>query len=143
MQRLEPLVGEWIVDADFGVPEPGRMSFEWAFDGQFLLQRSSIPVPEAPDGLCLISPDPATGEFTQHYFDSRGVVRVYAMEFTGREWNLRRESADFSPLDFEQRFLGTLSEDGSRIEGAWEARHPGSDWEKDFDLAYARTGASA
>ncbi|MEX2552110.1 MAG: hypothetical protein WD627_03800 [Actinomycetota bacterium] len=60
----------------------------------------------------------ADGEgFTQHYFDSRGVVRPYAMTFVDGVWTLLLESEDFSHLDFRQRYTGTLSSDGGRSSG--------------------------
>jgi hypothetical protein len=37
---------------------------------------------------------------------------------------LLRESADFSPCDFAQRFTATFSGDGDRIDGAWEKALP-------------------
>jgi hypothetical protein len=51
---------------------------------------------------------------------------------------LWRETPDFSPLDFAQRFEGTFSDDGDTINGRWDIRHEGRDWEKDFDLDYRR-----
>ena len=114
------------------------MEFARLLGGPFLTQRWEVDVPEAPDGLAVIGFDPDTGNYTQHYFDSRGVARLYAMEFDGRTWRLRRESADFSPLDFSQRYAGTFTEDGSAIEGAWEICHDGRRWEKDFDMTYRR-----
>lgn len=45
---------------------------------------------------------------------------------------------DFSPLDFAQRFTGTFSKDGGRIDGTWEIAHDKRTWEKDFDLNYHR-----
>jgi len=86
-------------------------------DRQFLLQRTEITVPEAPDSLSIISVDLETGAYTQHYYDSRGVVRVYAMRLADGVWTLTRESPDFTPLDFRQRFIGTFSEDGNTISG--------------------------
>jgi hypothetical protein len=117
-----------------------RSRFEWALDGQFLLQRTEVPVPEAPDSLTIVSADLKTGAYTQHYYDSRGVVRLYAMTFAGGVWTLLRESPDFSPLDFRQRFTGTFSQDGTTISGAWDKRLNGTGWEHDFDLAYHRVG---
>jgi hypothetical protein len=117
-----------------------RSRFEWALDGQFLLQRTEVPVPAAPDSLTIISTDPETGAYTQHYYDSRGVVRLYAMTFADGVWTLTRESPDFSPLDFRQRFTGTFSPDGNTITGAWEKSVPDAGWEHDFDLIYRRAG---
>jgi hypothetical protein len=142
--RLGVFVGEWVLQVRFPGGEPGgpqaRSRFEWALDGHFLLQRTEVPVPEAPDSLAIISADPQTGAYTQHYYDSRGVVRLYVMTFADRVWTLTRESADFSPLDFRQRFTGTFSSDGNTISGAWEKCFDGVGWEHDFVLAYRRVG---
>ncbi len=63
------------------------------------------------------------------------------MTFDDGLWTLRRDSPDFSPLEFWQRFTGTFSEDGNRIDGQWEISHDeGANWEKDFDLNYTRIG---
>ena len=75
----------------------------------------------------------------QHYFDSRGVARVYHMGFGDGVWKLWRDSADFSPLDFSQRFIGTFSNDGTTIKGRREICHDGSTWEHDFDLTYTKS----
>ncbi len=42
------------------------------------------------------------------------------MTFTDGVWTLLRSSPDFSPLDFSQRYTGTLSDNGDTIHGAWE-----------------------
>jgi hypothetical protein len=147
--RLGIFVGEWAVEAQFADGGPGssgaagegpqvRSRFEWTLDRQFLLQRTDVPIPEAPDSLAIISVDQETGAFTQHYFDSRGVMRLYAMTFTEGVWTLTRESADFTPLEFRQRFTGTFSLDGNTISGAWEKDMSGTGWEHDFALTYRR-----
>jgi hypothetical protein len=145
LARLEPLVGQWRMEApafplDPALAGEARTTFEWALGGAFLLERSSIPVPEAPDGLIVIAPDsdPDGDGYTQHYFDSRGVVRIYAMTFDGRAWTLERRSPDFSPLSFHQRWTSTLSDDGREIAGRWETSPDGSAWELDFELTYVR-----
>jgi len=53
-------------------------------------------------------------------------------------WKLWRESEDFSPLDFSQRFTGTFSDDGTTISGRWENSGDGSTWEHDFKLTYTK-----
>ena len=132
IKRLEPFIGEW------GLPGSGRTVFEWMPGGQFLVQRWEVPDPAVPDGIAIIGFDPSRGTYLQHYFDSRGVARVYEMGFGDGVWTLRRESADFSPLDFSQRFTGTFSDDGKTIAGRWESSSDGSSWEHDFDLTYTR-----
>jgi hypothetical protein len=149
LARLDVFVGEWVMEAHFPGDQPapssaageahGRSRFEWALDRQFLLQRTEISIPEAPDSLTIVSADLETGAYTQHYYDSRGVARRYAMSLADGVWTLTRESADFTPLDFQQRFTGTFSADGNTISGAWEKRL-GGDWEHDFALTYRRVG---
>ena len=55
-------------------------------------------------------------------------------------WTLTRESPDFSPLEFRQRFTGTFSQDGNTISGIWEKCFAGADWEHDFALIYRGAG---
>lgn len=151
LDRLTVFVGEWILEARFPGDQPppataadgdpvARSWFEWTLDRQFLLQRTEVPLPEVPDGLAIVSADLETGAYTQHYFDSRGVVRLYTMSLADGVWTLKRESADFTPLEFAQRFTGSFSDDGNTISGAWEKRFHGGDWEHDFFLTYRRAG---
>src|SRR5215208_4908791 len=80
VKRLEPLVGEWSIEVALGPePVPARMRNEWALDGQYVLQRSEVEHPLAPNGLMVIAPHDDGEGYTQHYFDSRGVVRLYEM----------------------------------------------------------------
>jgi hypothetical protein len=136
MEHLVPFVGEWRIEAFGGT---GRSVFEWALDGQFLVQRTEVEHPDAPNSMSIVASDPGRDGYTQHYFDSRGVVRLYSMSFVDGVWMLVRESADFSSLDFGQRYTGIFSSDGRTIRGAWEIAH-GASWEKDFDLTYIRIG---
>jgi hypothetical protein len=61
LARLEPFVGGWRIEAPT-LPFPpeladaARTTFEWALGAAFLLQRSSVPVPQAPDVLTLTAP---------------------------------------------------------------------------------------
>jgi hypothetical protein len=148
LRRLDIFIGEWVMDARFPGDQPApssgagetpraRSRFEWALGRQFLLQHTEISIPEAPDSLAIVSADLETGAYTQHYYDSRGVARLYAMSLADGVWTLTRESADFTPLDFQQRFTGTFSADGNTISGTWEKRL-GGDWEHDFALIYRR-----
>jgi hypothetical protein len=145
IRLLEAFVGAWDLEAVFpgGSPVEGevgaRAEFEWILDGTFLLERSEVDHPDAPNGYSIVAPDADGDGYTQHYFDSRGVARIYKMNFDGRTWTLMRETADFSPLDFKQRYTGTFSDDGKRIQGAWEICHDGATWQKDFDLNYIRS----
>ena len=140
LSALDVLVGEWTVQT--GIPDvpPGRVVFEWALDRTFLVQRSEVPRSPFPSSLAVIARDAAAGGFTQYYFDSRGVVRVYRMTLRGGVWTLLRTEPDFSPLDFAQRFQGTVAADGSAVDGRWETSPDGETWEPDFALSYTKIG---
>ena len=139
MDDLNALVGEWSMgvkfDPDQPVIEGGRVTFEWLSEGSYLVQRWKIEHEHAPDGIAVIGPDESGEKVCQHYFDTRGVARVYEMSLSDGVWKLRRDHPDFS-----QRFTGTIAHDGQTIEGAWEKSTDGSNWEHDFDLVYTRVG---
>jgi hypothetical protein len=127
MEEFDVLVGEWTIEAFGGVG--GRVTFEWLEGRRFLVQRWTVEMPEAPDGIAVI------GDGRQHYFDSRGVARLYETTLEDGVWRLWRDGPDFA-----QRFEGRISADRDTIEGAWEIAQDRSTWEHDFDLAYRRVG---
>jgi hypothetical protein len=134
--RLEPLVGEWEVEgthpAEPSMQIRGRTAFEWLDGGKFLVQRWTVEHPDFPNGIAILGEGEAG--FAQHYFDSRGVARVYAMTIADEAWELAREDPGFS-----QRFVGQFSHDGRTIEGRWEKCMDGATWEHDFDLTYTKS----
>jgi hypothetical protein len=151
LEALDMFVGEWTVAASFPAGAPpalagrfvaGRARFEWTLGGRFLAQRVQIDKPDAPDSSAIIGADPDGGAYTQHYFDSRGVARVYAMTLDAGVWTLLRDKPDFTPLRFSQRFTGTFSDDETTIAGCWE-RTEGSSWQHDFGLTYTRVRSSS
>jgi hypothetical protein len=138
---LEPLIGNWDVEAASPRGDwsgTGRTTFEWLLGRAFVLQRAETDHPAAPSVHAILVPAAGGGGWTQHYFDSRGVVRRYEMTFDPRTWTLVRRTADDSPLDFHQRYTGTFSADGDTIDGQWEMSDDGSDWQTDFRLTYRR-----
>jgi hypothetical protein len=142
MARLDAFIGEWRIEARFPPGGPGdvagRAVFEWALGRQFVVQRSEPEHPDAPDAMSIIAAADDGGSYAQHYFDSRGVVRVYRMTFRDGLWTLARERPDFTRLDFSQRYTGTFSEDGRTITGRWEIAEDGSTWRQDFEVDYMR-----
>jgi hypothetical protein len=147
-ERLEVLIGAWSMAVVMPgekrpdvLPDVGaRVTFEWMGDKAFVVERWTVPIPEAPDGLAVIGWDERRGTFLQHYFDERGVARVYEMSLGGGVWKAERTKPDFSPFDFSQRFSGAFTEDGKRIDGTWEIADDHKTWKKDFDLIYTRIG---
>jgi len=140
LAALDRFVGEWTMGSSLapaGEDAPRAVtSFEWLTGRRFLVQRWEIDVPDAPDGIAVIGFDTEDGPLVQHYFDSRGVARVYTMTFTNGRWTLERIA---TAPDFSQRFTGTFGPDGDTIDGVWELSHDrGATWETDFSLTYTR-----
>jgi hypothetical protein len=144
LSRLEALVGEWEMEASFdagffGPDSPplthrgGHTTFEWLQGNFFMIQRSTPDDPRAPSAIMIIGPSETPDTFEQHYYDSRGVARVYKMTLSDGVWRLWRDAPGFW-----QRYTGRLSEGGKRIDGAWEKSADGSRWEHDFRLNYIK-----
>jgi hypothetical protein len=137
LRELEPLVGEWTLEARWpsgeAWPGDGRATFEWHESRAHLVQRASADLPEFPDSVAIIGCDAANGTYFQLYSDSRGVCRVYEMSIGDGEWRLWRDGEPFA-----QRFTGRFSEDGNTITGRWDIAEGGADFKPDFDLVYRR-----
>ena len=135
MEGLEPLLGEWTAEVrhpDIGVVH-GEMSIEWLDGGGYLVQRSAMEDQRFPRGLILIGPTEDGDRIVQHYFDSRGVARVYEISLENGVWRTWRDDPEFS-----QRSTGTFSDDGSQIEVRLERTEPDGTWVHDFDIVYRR-----
>ncbi|MFI6043946.1 hypothetical protein ACIA8C_20115 [Nocardia sp. NPDC051321] len=143
LDRLEPLVGRWEVEASFEAgffgpdttavtDRSGRTTFEWMKTKRFLIERSTVDNPIAPDTIVIIGVG-SDGEFIRHHYDSRGVNRTYQMSLHQDTLRIWRTEPGFS-----QRFTGTFSADANQIAGAWEKSTDGTTWELDFNLTYFR-----
>src|SRR5688500_9066578 len=141
LSRLSILIGTWRTEitfpSDLSTVIPGQTSIEWLAEGRFLVVRGSVEHHDFPTGFSIIGADDVTGAYPMLYFDSRGVARIYQMSLENQVWKLWREAPEFS-----QRFEGAISSDGNTIEGFWEASTDGSNWQRDFNLAYKKVGQS-
>jgi len=144
LDRLDVLLGTWDLEATFeagyfGPDSPpvtgggGRTTFDWLEGAFFLIQRFTVESPTAPSGIAIIGTGEGPETFEQHYYDSRGVARVYQMSLNEGLWKVWREIPGFW-----QRYTGVFSEDGETIAGAWEGSADGAEWKHDFDLNYIK-----
>lgn len=149
LDRLDVLVGRWQMEASFGpgyagpgtsavTSRAGLTTFEWLPGKFFLTQRFVADDPAAPSGIAIIGAGEKPETWSQHYYDSRGVARVYHMSLGEGIWRIWREEPGFW-----QRYTGVLSADGATIKGAWEMSADGREWRHDFGLTYIRAGAGA
>ena len=137
MTTLTDFVGTWELQVDLPGADDVRGHVVFELLGELLVQRTTIPVPEAPDSVCVVVTGD-DGSFVQHYFDSRGVARLYEMTYDGDKWTLERTKPDFTSLEFCQRFVGRFADDRASIAGEWQSSTDGSEWTKDFGLTYRR-----
>ena len=137
LKALEPLVGEWTLEAiaPTGQPWPGvaRTKIEWHDSRAHLIQRVTTDRRDAPGVIAIIGCDAANGTYFQLYSDDRGVCRVYEMAIVDREWRLWRSGSPFP-----QRFTGRFTDDGDTIVGRWEKADDGIDYVTDFELIYRK-----
>jgi hypothetical protein len=145
MKEFEPLIGEWHGEGEFPDP-PLKLSVEATIErfGEFLVFRSDGKPAEMPDTISIIG-GAAPGEpQPMHYFDSRGVKRLFLTTVEGSTWRIwRAPGEDWNGPDgpgFNQRFIGEISSDGRTIEGRWERGlgDAGDQWEIDFPITYVR-----
>ena len=146
LDHLDALVGEWETEATHPyLPATvirGRATFEWLAGGFFLIWRAGYDHPDIPDSIAILGCDdssssgevgPTGGGCSMHYFDSRGVSRVYGLGADRGVWRFWRDWPGFS-----QRYVATISADGNTITGNGELSRDGSTWEQDLRITYRR-----
>jgi hypothetical protein len=144
------LVGTWSTEATHpampGVVVQGRADFEWLQGERFLILRSRQDHPDFPNSISLIgsmeddrvAPGARTAEhsdapLSMHYFDERGVFRVYEAAMDETTWKLLRQAPGFS-----QRFVGTFADNGHSLSGLWQLSRDDVHWEDDLRITYRR-----
>jgi hypothetical protein len=60
-----------------------------------LIQRFTAYNPTVPSGIAIIGSGETAETFCQHYYDSRGVTRIYQMSLNDGVWKLWREASGF------------------------------------------------
>jgi hypothetical protein len=143
LDHLAVLVGEWEIEATHrlmpGTVIRGRATFEWLEGGVFLIWRAHYDHPDIPDSIAILSCDDAgdlrnpNGGCAVHYFDERGVTRLYTLDAVPGVWRFWRDAPGFS-----QRFTGTFSADGNAIAGVSELCQDGTTWVEDLPIRYQR-----
>jgi len=68
-----------------------------------------------------------------HYFDSRGVFRVYDASIDDESWRFWRAAPGFS-----QRFTGTFADGGDTVVGRSQVCQDDVHWADDLQITYRR-----
>ena len=152
LESLGRLDGTWTTEATHrllpGVVLRGTVSGEWLEGERFLILRTHTDHPDIPDAISLIgftdqdrahkgaaTTPAADGErrLTMHYFDSRGVFRVFDASIDDQAWRIWREAPGFS-----QRFTGSFADGGATIAGVWQLCEDDVNWNDDLRITYRR-----
>jgi hypothetical protein len=152
LAQLNRLVGNWTIDVTHpALPDVvvhGTAVVEWLEGERFLIHRARTDHPDFPDSVSIIGitgrdrvedasnldPTAATeSRLCMHYFDSRGVFRVYEVSIDDKGWRLWRDAPGFS-----QRFTGTFADGGETIDGRWQLCEDNVNWNNDLQITYRR-----
>jgi hypothetical protein len=146
MEQFNPLIGEWRAEGEIPMEPPMRISGEAKIErlGNLIVFRTAGEPAEVPDSVSIIGGAPEGEPQPMHYFDSRGVKRMYLTTLEGSTWTVwRAPGEDWNGPNgpgFDQRFIGEISPDGKSIAGRWErgVGDGGDKWEIDFPINYVR-----
>jgi hypothetical protein len=132
MSTLDRLLGSWeftMQHSAMSEPVTGRQRYERVLDGAFVLQHWTYDHPDFPDAMALLS------EERYHYFDVRGIVRIFDLEVDDSGWSMTRLDEDFSQHS-AARFRGP---DVMEVTGEI-SRDTGTTWQPDFTMICHRIG---
>jgi hypothetical protein len=140
LEVLRALTGTWTSEGSHPLlPDAvirGRSTFEWLDGGRFLIWRSHCDHPEIPDAVSVIGV--TDNRLSMHYFDTRGVFRVYSVDAapgaTPRTWRFWRDDPGFA-----QRVTGTFDAAGDTLTTTGQYSRDGGSWQDDLALTYRRT----
>ncbi len=128
------LVGEWITEATHpatpGTVVHGTASVQWLEGEQFLIFRSRSDHPDFPDSISIIGD---TDGLRMHYFDSRGIHRIYEMTVTNDGWEIARDAPEFS-----QRLRVMFAEENNTMIGKSKLSEDHATWNDDLEINYYR-----
>ena len=130
MSPLDRLLGTWeftMRHSAMSEPVTGRQRYERVLDGAFVLQHWTYDHPDFPHAMALLS------EGRYHYFDVRGVTRVFDLEIDDAGWSMIRLDGDFSQR-FTARFRGADAMDST----GEVSDDSGVTWRPDFTMTYER-----
>jgi len=137
LELLHALTGSWTTEGSHpllpGAEIRGEATFEWLDGEKFLIGRTRYDHPQIPDAVTVTGV--TDDQLSMHYFDSRGVHRIYSVRMTPETWEFWRDDPGF-----RQRFTGTFSADGTTITGRGQLSRDGTSWDEDLALTYRRTG---
>ena len=136
LDGLEPLVGKWETQGSHPfIKEPirGHASFEWLPGRRFLIWRTEQTPTLVPTAIAVIGGGDTPGTWPMHYFDQRGVFRVYQVHVDSGVVKIWRDHPGFA-----QRMTGVFGDGGRRFELRTELNEHEAGFNPDLEMTYRR-----
>jgi hypothetical protein len=139
------LVGDWRTEAthpQIAGTVTGSSTFEWLDGERFVIFRSHHEHPDIPDGLSILGD---TEGFRMHYFDSRGVYRLYELTIVDDGWAIamgrQAPTGSFASghAPFSQRLRFTFEQQDQRMSCKSQLSDDDVNWDDDLEVTYRRT----
>ncbi len=108
-------------------PVTGHQRYERVLNGAYVLLTWTYDHPDFPDALALLSSD------AMHYFDVRGITRVFDVQIDASGWSTIRLDPEFSQRT-TSRFEGSDAMDTT----GEDSRDHGVTWRHDFTMRSTR-----
>jgi hypothetical protein len=92
---FEPLIGEWHGEGEVPMKPPMKISVEAKIErlGKFIVMSAVGEPAEMPASVAIIGGAPDGEPQPMHYFDARGVKRLFMMALEGSTWKIWRPPA--------------------------------------------------
>jgi hypothetical protein len=139
------LVGGWTTEGTHpGLPGTvihGSSEIDWLEGERFLIYRTRYDHPDIPDGISIIGD---TDGLHMHYFDTRGVHRIYDVKVTDEGWEMAMDrdspASSFAWPDerFSQRMNFTFEDDNRTMTGKGRLSYDNVTWVDDLEITFSR-----
>lgn len=147
LKLLDRWVGTWTTEATHpampGLVVHGTAVVEWLEGQKFLIHRARTDHPDFPDSISILGfterdrvgerSNAGESRLEMHYYDSRGVHRVYDFEASENTYHIARPAPGLS-----QRFTGKLIDGGNTIDGLWQMCEDDVTFHDDLKIVYRR-----
>jgi hypothetical protein len=141
------LVGSWTAESTHpslpGTVIHGTLDVEWLEGERFLILRTRNDHPDFPDAISIIGNTDAltaedlgtdrSEELHLHYYDSRGVHRVYDVTVTADGWAWAMEEPGWA-----QRLPLAFADDNRTMSGISRLSEDNGPWDDDLAVTYHR-----
>ena len=131
------LAGRWATEAIHpAVPDmviTGSSQVEWLEGERFLLYRTHYDHPDFPDAHSIIGD---TDGLRLHYFDARGVYRLFEVTVAADGWAIAMGLHGDQP--FAQRVTYVFERADQVMSGQGQLSYDGVNWDDDLKIRYRR-----